>query len=283
MAKSLESIVARLADWYISKCLYGFLDGKIRLTEVITDGRSFKSLRKKLLDGGYIAPGGSSDYAVVTTKAFDELPAAPVDLAAIYEWRYDNYREWVKWDDLFAGQKKTVIQSLRADPSSYTLLLVSDWRNDLPVSFGLGGGREAGEKCGSFRAIAITDAGVRAKVLAGKRAKFHDECVRSMLTPFLRDIGAIGADEEVPVRGERTLLFLAGGASLDTDPDKLATSLPAAIARTLADIEKEQARLALLRKLEAHIQTSGGYDAFVTAYEKAITEYVEENFGKEQA
>ena len=281
MAKTINDAVKALAEKCITNALFsdGDRNRKVSAEYLIEDGRLRKKLWRELLKTGYLNATENDGEALLTEKAFDELPVEGFVLGDLY--KYDNWESrqgkvYVVWDRLTTCQKKAVILAMRENPMSYTLSVVDDHYNPpKAATFKLGGGSVAMESVGGWGSgkIVLTDATVTEKHAKADREHYRAECVGEGLNWFLHKINAIDPEETVPVASKQPML--GGGASIDRDPANWAASLPNAIERTKDTIQKARQRLLALEKLEQAVEKAGGWEAFKGQYEAAIDAYVE--------
>jgi len=276
----LTSIVNILADMSTVAALYSG-NRKVKAEYLIKDGRTRKSIWRELVKQGYLTPTENDGEAILTEKAFDQIPV-PVEGFTLSDlYKFDAYEarqgkgQYVVWDRLTIYQKKVVILAMRENPMSYTLSAV-DTRYSPPkvAHFKLGGASAAQEAVSGWHStLVVTDATVTEKHAKAAREQYRAECVSEGLNWFLRKIGVIDPEETVPVSEKQPTL--GGYASIDRDPENWAGSLPQAIERTKETIQKARQRLLALEKLEKAVEAAGGWDAFKGQYEAAIDAYVE--------
>jgi hypothetical protein len=280
-----------LATTYIWSLVHNGQTWDTNPSAMCGDKRRQNKVWRELVAGGYIAETvleaevNTQPSGKITRKAFDELPALPVDLASLYRFDIfdsDKGKAWVSWDQLTPGQKKTVVLAVEADPTAYTLMMCEPRYSPPKVEvFQLGGGREAMDKIGvSGWSFYISDAGVRAKDRAGRKAYYIKESLKTGLNWFLQKRKLMEKEEEVPVHAQT--MMLGGYPALSVDPESWPAGLPATMTEVKDDIKALRQRLEVLEKFAKIVEDAGGWEKFTADYNAAIEEYVEGQLKKEE-
>lgn len=296
MAQTIAQIKNELVNKAIAAFVYGdkraagpgyYEPRKVTAQYLCEDGRTRKKFWKELIAGGYITQHFNNypvedGVAYFTDKAFDELAAADVDLTTFYKFdAWDAHKgigDYISWDRLNSAQKKTVILAMRADPASFTLMMV-DWRSNPVVKQPFPLGDASGIKDRSDMTFSVSSPALVALHLKHKRDQYKQECLEKGLNWFLHSIKAIEPEQTVPVSSKQPGLW-GGGPAISCEPTKWAESLPATIEATKQRIQEARAKLETLQRMEAAVDAAGGWEAFMAQYDAAVEAYVEENAAK---
>ncbi len=264
-------------------------EGYLCLDKVATDNACGQNVPTDLVTPSPVAP--VNQRAFVTRKFFDETPLDPERDPAQF-FRYDRHvhnegrRVWTSFAQLPLEFRVAVVKRLEADPSYGRLLAFydrgsSDTNPLVTVPFTLGGAVAAqtqaailaGQPNRSHVAVPVL---VTASIEAKYRKEAGDRLLKyvggSGLDWYLQKAGVFEGESGVPVHSPAAP-SLGFHAALPGEPEKWGEAMPGVLDSTRAALTRAQARLAALEKLQAHVDSVGGWEAFGRLYNEAVQGY----------
>lgn len=248
--------------------------GRTTAASAFPDGRSRNRLWKILISQGYVADDGR-----LQVRLLDELEEDPKPIEEFYT--YDNYddgrskgKPFVTLHRLNAGQRKVLLGKLNAGPR----MLVVDVRAPHKQKFYKPGEYVAARD--SFGAYSSAEPAVWTPDMQDKRDKgayLHilDDMRHRALNWYLHEQGVLDASnpsELVPVMTGKDpgALSIFGGPRLGSAPESWEANLPTVMQKLHEDIAKQQNSIKMLKRLEEYVKKTGGWAAFLAAYDVTL-------------
>lgn len=258
-----------------------------------SDGRKRKRIARELIEAGYLV-SNTGDYLYrVTSKAFDEVQPESVCLIAEWNksrlenaWNSDKDRDFVRFDIMTDGQKRTVIENADIFQWFACDVDVLRWRGLIepdqiagPVKNPLSTlGSEMHDLFNKVKnhavEIVLRNPALTEYIEKTIGRENIDKTFRANLAWGLEKLGVVDADAASNVTASSAPAFVLGGlasGNVGEEPEKWGNELDKRIEEAEAKIVRAQERLFYLKNIKAGIERFGGWDVFRQKMREELT------------